>query len=92
MKMLNTLERVFELCLLTGTRVHCRVANTGNVVLTLVLVLLGHLEGSVAAAKYAPEVGKPHPEFVLPRIDNGEPIRLSQFRGKRVLLVHFASW
>ena len=57
------------------------------------LVLLGLLNGSVAiGAKYAPEVGKPHPGFVLPRIDNGEPIRLSQYRGKRVLLVHFASW
>ncbi len=56
-------------------------------------VLLGLLHVSVATgAEYAPEVGKPHPEFVLPRIDNGEPIRLSQYLGKRVLLVHFATW
>lgn len=41
---------------------------------------------------YQPEVGQPHPDFVLPRIDNGQAVRLSQFRGKRVLLVHFASW
>ena len=43
-------------------------------------------------AGYAPRVGEPHPDFLLPRIDNGEPILLSQYRGKRVLLVHFASW
>jgi peroxiredoxin len=43
-------------------------------------------------AQYAPRVGKPHPDFVLPNIENGKPIRLSQYRGKKVLLVHFASW
>jgi len=54
------------------------------------LMLLGNV--SLFGANYAPRVGKPHPDFLLPRIDNGEPIRLSQYRGKRVLLVHFASW
>lgn len=43
-------------------------------------------------AQYRPSVGKPHPDFVLPRIDTREPVALSQFRGKKVLLVHFASW
>lgn len=41
---------------------------------------------------YAPEVGKKHRDFTLPRIDNREPVSLSQFRGKKVLLVQFASW
>ena len=41
---------------------------------------------------YQLEVGKVHPDFVLPRIDTGEPVTLSQFRGKKVLLLHFASW
>ena len=48
--------------------------------------------GSVHAARYAPRVGTPHPDFVLPDIANGQPVSLSQFRGKTVLLVHFASW
>ena len=42
--------------------------------------------------RYAPEVGKPHPDFVLPSIEDGKPIQLSALRGKKVLLMHFASW
>lgn len=56
----------------------------------LLLMLIGSSE--LRGAGYAPRVGEPHPDFVLPRIDNGEAVRLSQFRGQRVLLVHFASW
>lgn len=41
---------------------------------------------------YSPAVGRAHPDFVLPSIDDGAPIRLSDFRGKKVLLLHFASW
>ncbi len=41
---------------------------------------------------YEPMVGKSHPNFTLPQIANGEAISLSQFRGKKVLLIHFASW
>jgi peroxiredoxin len=33
-----------------------------------------------------------HPDFTLPGIVDGEPVSLSQFRGRKVLLVHFASW
>ena len=41
---------------------------------------------------YAPVVGEPHPDFTLPRIDTREAVSLAQFRGKKVLLVQFASW
>ena len=37
------------------------------------------------------EVGLPHPDFVLPTLDGGFA-RLSDYRGKKVLLIHFASW
>jgi hypothetical protein len=57
---------------------------------SLSLMLLG--SGFLQADNYSPRVGQPHPDFLLPRIDNGQAVRLSQFRGKRVLLVHFASW
>ncbi|MHC4566948.1 MAG: peroxiredoxin family protein [Planctomycetota bacterium] len=50
------------------------------------------LAGSAGAAGYSPRVGEAHPDFVLPSIADGEPVSLSQFRGKKVLLVHFASW
>lgn len=45
-----------------------------------------------AAAEYPPQVGQPHPDFVLPRIDNREAVSLAQFRGRKLLLIHFASW
>jgi hypothetical protein len=41
---------------------------------------------------YSPRVGEPHPDFTLPNIADGTPVSLSQFRGRKVLLVHFASW
>ncbi len=41
---------------------------------------------------YRPTVGQPHPDFVLPAIDDRRPVALSSFRGRKVLLVHFASW
>ena len=44
------------------------------------------------AEGYAPRVGQPHPDFTLPSIVDGEPVSLSQFRGRKVLLIHLASW
>jgi peroxiredoxin len=44
------------------------------------------------AAGYSPRVGEFHPDFTMPNIVDNKPVSLSQFRGKKVLLVHFASW
>jgi peroxiredoxin len=46
----------------------------------------------LSAAAYAPTEGALHPDFVLPRIDNREPVALSDYRGKKLLLIQFASW
>ncbi len=46
----------------------------------------------MAGPSYPPRIGELHPDFVLPRIDNHSPVSLSQFRGKKLLLIHFASW
>jgi len=43
-------------------------------------------------AVYSPKLGQMHPDFVLPDISSNEPVSLSQFRGKKILLIHFASW
>jgi peroxiredoxin len=45
-----------------------------------------------SAASYAPKVGERHPDFTLPTIGDRKPISLSSFRGKKVLLIQFASW
>ena len=49
----------------------------------------------VALLLAAPEVGtmqgQVHPDPILPRLDGGFG-RLSDYRGKKVVLVNFASW
>lgn len=44
------------------------------------------------ARQYDPEVGKPHVDFVLPRLEDRAPVKLSDYRGQKVLLIQFASW
>jgi hypothetical protein len=44
------------------------------------------------ARPYAPKVGERHPDFTLPTIGDRIPVSLSNFRGKKVLLIQFASW
>ena len=39
-----------------------------------------------------PEVGQPLADFVLPRIDNREPVARNSLLGKPTVLIHFASW
>jgi hypothetical protein len=63
--------------------------------LTLAMLMSGFLSqvGADAQAEgYRPRVGEPHVDFVLPSLSDGEPVGLSEFRGRKVLLVHFASW
>lgn len=50
------------------------------------------LVAPIHAESYSPRVGQPHPDFTLPSLADGEPVSLSQFRGRKVLLIHFASW
>jgi hypothetical protein len=54
-------------------------------------MLLGS-SSPVSAAPYAPKVGQRHPDFTLPAIGDRAPVSLSSFRGKKVLLIQFASW
>ena len=63
--------------------------------LALALATCGVFLGSTArasAGSYAPKVGERHPDFTLPRIGDRTPTSLSDFRGKKVLLIQFASW
>jgi len=38
------------------------------------------------------DVGDVFPDLVLPSLDDGTPLRLSDFRGRKVMLHVFASW
>jgi hypothetical protein len=59
--------------------------------LLLTLVGLGSA-GPAPADGPAPQVGRRHAEFTLPDIRTGKPVALADFRGKKVLLIQFASW
>ena len=37
-------------------------------------------------------VGQPFPDLVLPALDDGRPLSVADFRGKKVVLLVFASW
>ncbi len=53
---------------------------------------LTFFSASARADGYSPQVGRPHPDFTLPRLADRSAVRLSQFRGRKILLIHFASW
>ena len=60
--------------------------------LTIVLATWAGTMPSTQAEEYSPRIGERHADFTLPSIEDGKPVSLSQFRGKKVLLIHFASW
>lgn len=43
-------------------------------------------------AQDALAVGQPHPALRLPTIDGARTLDLAELRGKKVLLIEFASW
>ncbi len=60
-----------------------------------ILVGIGVILNSDTKAQERPEIGvkkgQMYPDFLLPTID-GELGRFSDYRGKKILLFHFASW
>jgi hypothetical protein len=59
----------------------------------LLLAVVGFGSATTAPADGpAPQVGRRHAEFTLPDIRTGKPVGLADFRGKKVLLIQFASW
>ena len=61
---------------------------------TVLAALVPALLAAGAPAASAPpiEVGKPFPDLVLPALDDGRPLSIANFRGKKVVLLVFASW
>lgn len=56
------------------------------------LLLLLAVSPLLASDNYRPKTGQAHRPFVLPNIETGKPVSLADYRGKKVLLFHFASW
>lgn len=50
------------------------------------------LTSGVSAQPGRITVGQPLPDLRLPTVERDATVALSQFRGKRLLLIEFASW
>ena len=48
--------------------------------------------GATLGSDYPPQVGAPHADFTLPSIEDGAAVSLAQYRGRKLLLIQFASW
>jgi len=59
--------------------------------LLCVLLVLAAAE-AFAAGPAQTTVGEAFPDLVFPTVDGEDTVRLSDHRGKRVLLIEFASW
>lgn len=63
---------------------------------TLLILCLAFTSGSLATGTQGTElpfrVGDPFPTLELPSLEEGEPVSLEAFRGKKVILHVFASW
>jgi len=53
-------------------------------------ILIGVSSGPLLAEPL--KVGERYPNLTLANIADGKPVSLSDFRGKKVLLIQFASW
>lgn len=58
----------------------------------LVPLLLALATSPTELQAFDPKVGESLADFRLPRIDTAEPMSLSSLRGKKTLLIVFASW
>jgi hypothetical protein len=50
------------------------------------------LTGTVLGGVDGPREGFYHPQFVLPTIEHDRFVTLTDYMGRDILLVHFASW
>ncbi len=63
------------------------------------VLLAGHLSSQVFAASATENgsavgmaVGQRYPDITLPALDGRGPLSVSHFRGRKILLLQFASW
>jgi hypothetical protein len=54
--------------------------------LVLVAVVPSHAQDGM------PVVGQRYPQLTLPALGTDKPVSLADYHGKKVLLIHFASW
>ena len=60
--------------------------------IVLWLAVIGSPQSARAQGNYPVPVGEAHPDFQLVDVNDSSLVRLSDYRGRKVLLIHFASW
>lgn len=58
------------------------------------ILLIAAAAAAMARAEVpaGPKPGDPYPSHLLPSLAGGPPLSIAHFRGKKVLLLQFASW
>ncbi len=60
-----------------------------SVFLSAILLIGATVAG---AEEYEPRIGEPFPRLRLPSLEDGSPLSVASFRGKKVVLHIWASW
>jgi hypothetical protein len=63
-----------------------------EIMLTALLAALAPAAVAAAMPVIGKEVGQVYPQVVLPSLDGKRALALSDFRGKKVILIEYASW
>ena len=66
--------------------------NVRHAAVALVITGSAMLRGGASAQSVQFEVGQPFPDIVLPSLEDGRPVSIADFRGKKLILHVFASW
>ena len=75
----------------TAARRSLRTAALGVSFFLLLAPTANASDKKVGLPKIGTAVGEAYPDFILPKVGGGY-VSLSDFRGKRLVLFHFASW
>ena len=61
-------------------------------ILVLVLLVVIRLDANATTAASRIEEGRPFPDLTLPALEDGRPLSVADFRGRKIVLHVFASW
>ena len=57
-----------------------------------IVLIVAALTAARAELPAGPKPGDPYPAYLLPSLTRGDALSIAHFRGKKVLLLQFASW
>ena len=66
--------------------------NLPHIAIALAITASAVLGAGASAQSVQFEVGQLFPDIVLPLLEDGRPVSIADFRGKKLILHVFASW